>query len=45
MFQSKALAEKNERDMQAQRDQAERHRFVETLDADIKGGQQGKKEI
>jgi hypothetical protein len=39
---SKALAEKNERDMQAQRDQAERHRFAETLDAEIKRWAAGK---
>ncbi|KAH9328611.1 hypothetical protein KI387_000719, partial [Taxus chinensis] len=38
----KALAEKNERDMQVQRDQAERHRFAETLDAEIKRWAAGK---
>eukprot|EP01018_Ginkgo_biloba_P017920 Gb_06489 [translate_table: standard] len=39
---AKALAVKNERDMQAQRDQAERHRFAETLDAEIKRWAAGK---
>lgn len=38
----KALAEKNERDMQVQRDQAERNRFSETLDAEIKRWAAGK---
>ncbi|XP_011628921.1 auxilin-related protein 2 [Amborella trichopoda] len=33
---AKALAEKNERDSQLLRDQAERHRIGETLDAEIK---------
>ncbi|WOL15823.1 auxilin-related protein 2-like [Canna indica] len=39
---AKALAEKNERDMQTQRDQAERHRFAETLDFEIKRWAAGK---
>ncbi|KAL9453945.1 hypothetical protein AB3S75_009533 [Citrus x aurantiifolia] len=39
---AKALAEKNERDLQAQRDQAERHRIAETLDVEIKRWAAGK---
>ncbi|KAL5861631.1 hypothetical protein ACOSQ4_002927 [Xanthoceras sorbifolium] len=39
---AKALAEKNERDLQVQRDQAERHRISETLDAEIKRWAAGK---
>uniref|UniRef100_A0A7N0TWU4 Uncharacterized protein n=1 Tax=Kalanchoe fedtschenkoi TaxID=63787 RepID=A0A7N0TWU4_KALFE len=39
---AKALAEKNERDLQAQREQAERHRLSETLDAEIKRWAAGK---
>ncbi|WVZ90667.1 hypothetical protein U9M48_036949 [Paspalum notatum var. saurae] len=39
---AKALAEKNERDMQQQRDQAERHRIAETLDFEIKRWAAGK---
>uniref|UniRef100_A0A6M2EI43 J domain-containing protein n=1 Tax=Populus davidiana TaxID=266767 RepID=A0A6M2EI43_9ROSI len=39
---AKALAEKNHRDLQAQRDQAERHRFAETLDVEIKRWAAGK---
>ncbi|XP_050366872.1 auxilin-related protein 2-like isoform X2 [Argentina anserina] len=38
----KALAEKNERDLQAQREQAERHRIAETLDVEIKRWAAGK---
>ncbi|XP_008365846.2 auxilin-related protein 2-like [Malus domestica] len=38
----KALAEKNERDLQAQREQAERHRIAETLDVEIKRWAVGK---
>ncbi|XP_021865826.1 auxilin-like protein 1 isoform X2 [Spinacia oleracea] len=41
---AKALAEKNMRDLLSQREQAERTRFAETLDADIKrwsGGKEG----
>lgn len=41
---AKALAEKNLRDVLAQREQAERNRLAETLDADIKrwaGGKEG----
>uniref|UniRef100_A0A803L6V5 J domain-containing protein n=1 Tax=Chenopodium quinoa TaxID=63459 RepID=A0A803L6V5_CHEQI len=41
---AKALAEKNMRDLLAQREQAERTRFAETLDADIRrwsGGKEG----
>ncbi|XXG60703.1 hypothetical protein AAC387_Pa04g2544 [Persea americana] len=37
-----ALAEKNARDMQTQRDQAERHRIAETLDIEIKRWAAGK---
>ncbi|KAL3531016.1 hypothetical protein ACH5RR_010338 [Cinchona calisaya] len=33
---AKALAEKNQRDIQAQREQEERHRIAETLDIEIK---------
>ncbi|KAK4408748.1 Auxilin-related protein 2 [Sesamum angolense] len=33
---AKALAEKNQRDLQAQREQEERHRIAETLDTEIK---------
>ncbi|KAM3750584.1 hypothetical protein ACB098_04G047000 [Castanea mollissima] len=39
---AKALAEKNERDLQTQREQAERHRIAETLDAEIKRWALGK---
>ncbi|KAM4114150.1 hypothetical protein ACJW30_04G048300 [Castanea mollissima] len=39
---AKALAEKNERDLQTQREQAERHRIAETLDAEIKRWASGK---
>ncbi|XP_058097449.1 auxilin-related protein 2-like [Magnolia sinica] len=39
---AKALAEKNERDFQNQRDQAERHRIAETLDVEIKRWAAGK---
>ncbi|XP_011008205.1 PREDICTED: auxilin-related protein 1-like [Populus euphratica] len=39
---AKALAEKNQRDLQAQRDQAERHRIAETLDVEIKRWAAGK---
>eukprot|EP00262_Sarcandra_glabra_P000462 TRINITY_DN10544_c0_g2_i1.p1 TRINITY_DN10544_c0_g2~~TRINITY_DN10544_c0_g2_i1.p1 ORF type:complete len:675 (+),score=197.46 TRINITY_DN10544_c0_g2_i1:86-2026(+) len=39
---AKALAEKNERDIQVQRDQAERHRIAETLDVEIKRWAAGK---
>uniref|UniRef100_A0A0A9GHY8 J domain-containing protein n=1 Tax=Arundo donax TaxID=35708 RepID=A0A0A9GHY8_ARUDO len=39
---AKALAEKNERDMQVQREQAERHRIAETLDFEIKRWAAGK---
>ncbi|XP_038703480.1 auxilin-related protein 2-like isoform X1 [Tripterygium wilfordii] len=39
---AKALAEKNQRDLQAQREQAERHRIGETLDAEIKRWSAGK---
>ncbi|KAH7655032.1 DnaJ domain-containing protein [Dioscorea alata] len=39
---AKALAEKNERDMQTKRDQEERHRIAETLDIEIKRWAAGK---
>ncbi|XP_073139667.1 auxilin-related protein 1-like [Henckelia pumila] len=39
---AKALAEKNKRDIQAQRDQEERHRISETLDIEIKRWAAGK---
>ncbi|CAJ1937767.1 unnamed protein product [Sphenostylis stenocarpa] len=39
---AKALAEKNERDLQTQREQAERHRLAETLDFEIKRWAAGK---
>ncbi|KAL8516487.1 hypothetical protein ACS0TY_014947 [Phlomoides rotata] len=39
---AKALAEKNQRDLQAQRDQEERHRISETLDFEIKRWAAGK---
>ncbi|KAF9669684.1 hypothetical protein SADUNF_Sadunf14G0132900 [Salix dunnii] len=39
---AKALAEKNHRDLQAQREQAERHRIAETLDVEIKRWAAGK---
>ncbi|GLT75029.1 hypothetical protein SLA2020_467840 [Shorea laevis] len=39
---AKALAEKNERDLQAQREQAERHRIAETLDFEIRRWAAGK---
>ncbi|CAI9776557.1 unnamed protein product [Fraxinus pennsylvanica] len=39
---AKALAEKNQRDLQAQRDQEERHRVAETLDIEIKRWAAGK---
>ncbi|KAJ4772756.1 Chaperone DnaJ-domain superfamily protein [Rhynchospora pubera] len=38
----KALQEKNERDMQAQREQAERHRIAESMDFEIKRWAAGK---
>ncbi|KAG6506283.1 hypothetical protein ZIOFF_031606 [Zingiber officinale] len=38
----KALAEKNERDLQIQKEQAERHRIAETLDIEIKRWAAGK---
>jgi hypothetical protein len=37
-----ALAQKNDRDLQAQREQAEKNRLAETLDADIKRWATGK---
>ncbi|KAG5586077.1 hypothetical protein H5410_046511 [Solanum commersonii] len=40
--QAKALAEKNQRDLQVQRDQEERHRISETLDFEIKRWAAGK---
>ncbi|KAL1364661.1 hypothetical protein AAHE18_03G232200 [Arachis hypogaea] len=40
--QAKALAEKNQRDLQTQREQAERHRLAETLDFEIKRWAAGK---
>ncbi|KAI6688270.1 hypothetical protein NL676_025098 [Syzygium grande] len=39
---AKALAEKNKRDLLAQREQAERNRLAESLDADIKRWSSGK---
>ncbi|KAF8404059.1 hypothetical protein HHK36_008936 [Tetracentron sinense] len=39
---AKAVAEKNQRDLQTQMDQAERHRFAETLDVEIKRWSTGK---
>nr|KYP47453.1 UBA domain-containing protein 7 [Cajanus cajan] len=39
---AKALAEKNQRDLQSQREQAERHRVAETLDFEIKRWAAGK---
>nr|GMC85287.1 auxilin-related protein 2-like [Ipomoea batatas]GME14811.1 auxilin-related protein 2-like [Ipomoea batatas] len=39
---AKALAEKNQRDLQVQRDQEERHRIAETLDTEIKRWAAGK---
>ncbi|KAK2966595.1 hypothetical protein RJ640_025280 [Escallonia rubra] len=39
---AKALAEKNQRDLQTQRDQEERHRIAETLDIEIKRWSAGK---
>ncbi|XP_061356204.1 auxilin-related protein 2-like [Gastrolobium bilobum] len=39
---AKALAEKNQRDLQTQREQAERHRLGETLDFEIKRWSAGK---
>ncbi|KAL0370922.1 UNVERIFIED_CONTAM: Auxilin-related protein 2 [Sesamum angustifolium] len=39
---AKALAEKNQRDLQAQKDQEERHRISETLDVEIKRWAAGK---
>ncbi|KAK7318415.1 hypothetical protein RJT34_03115 [Clitoria ternatea] len=39
---AKALAEKNQRDLQTQREQAERHRIAETLDFEIKRWAAGK---
>ncbi|KAI4389596.1 hypothetical protein MLD38_001806 [Melastoma candidum] len=39
---AKALAEKNKRDLLAQREQAERNRLAETLEADIKRWSSGK---
>ncbi|XP_062095127.1 auxilin-related protein 2-like [Humulus lupulus] len=40
--QAKALEEKNQRDLQYQREQAERHRIAETLDVEIKRWAAGK---
>ncbi|KAM7501669.1 hypothetical protein LguiB_000573 [Lonicera macranthoides] len=39
---AKALAEKNQRDLQTQRDQEEKHRIAETLDIEIKRWAAGK---
>ncbi|KAL5847675.1 hypothetical protein ACOSQ3_011199 [Xanthoceras sorbifolium] len=39
---AKALAEKNMRDLLAQKEQAERHRLAETVDADVKRWSSGK---
>ncbi|KAH6810902.1 hypothetical protein C2S51_024664 [Perilla frutescens var. frutescens] len=39
---AKAVAEKNQRDLQAQREQEERHRIAETLDIEIKRWAAGK---
>ncbi|KAH1081628.1 hypothetical protein J1N35_021389 [Gossypium stocksii] len=39
---AKALAEKNQRDLQVQKEQAERHRIAETLDVEIKRWAAGK---
>ncbi|GFZ20026.1 chaperone DnaJ-domain superfamily protein [Actinidia rufa] len=39
---ARALAEKNERDLQTQREQQERHRIAETLDVEIKRWSAGK---
>ncbi|CAK9137486.1 unnamed protein product [Ilex paraguariensis] len=39
---AKAVAEKNQRDLQVQRDQEERHRMAETLDSEIKRWSAGK---
>ncbi|KAA8543603.1 hypothetical protein F0562_021651 [Nyssa sinensis] len=39
---AKALAEKNQRDLQSQREQEERHRIAETLDSEIKRWAAGK---
>ncbi|PSR99662.1 Auxilin-like protein [Actinidia chinensis var. chinensis] len=39
---AKALAEKNMRDLLAQKEQAERNRLAETLDADVKRWSSGK---
>ncbi|KAL2347200.1 hypothetical protein Fmac_001200 [Flemingia macrophylla] len=39
---AKALAEKNQRDLQTQREQAEKHRIAETLDFEIKRWAAGK---
>ncbi|KAM3363106.1 auxilin-like protein 1 isoform X1 [Capsicum galapagoense] len=39
---AKALAEKNMRDLQAQREQAERNRLADTLDAEVKRWSSGK---
>ncbi|GMP48786.1 hypothetical protein CsSME_00016024 [Camellia sinensis var. sinensis] len=39
---AKALAEKNQRDLQTQRDQEERHRIAESLDVEIKRWSAGK---
>ncbi|KAK9164183.1 hypothetical protein Syun_005085 [Stephania yunnanensis] len=41
-FQANALAEKNTRDLLAQREQAERNRLAENLDADVKRWSSGK---
>ncbi|KAK9165492.1 hypothetical protein Scep_000683 [Stephania cephalantha] len=41
-FQANALAEKNMRDLLAQREQAERNRLAENLDADVKRWSSGK---
>ncbi|KAA8531901.1 hypothetical protein F0562_006382 [Nyssa sinensis] len=42
LFQAKALAEKNMRDLLAQREQAERNRLAEVLDAEVKRWSSGK---
>ncbi|XP_047316387.1 auxilin-like protein 1 isoform X2 [Impatiens glandulifera] len=39
---AKALAEKNQRDLKSQKEQAERNRFAETLDAEVKRWSSGK---
>ncbi|GFZ13376.1 chaperone DnaJ-domain superfamily protein [Actinidia rufa] len=42
LLYAKAVAEKNQRDLQTQRDQEERHRIAETLDVEIKRWAAGK---